>query len=138
MNSKSFHTFIKSAKLGSARKDAQGDADLAFAYALYKVLREHGVTCFVTEFSTPTKKHRVVQIFASTERLYFDSLGAFDMDLYRKRFDIIDYQLISIINITEEYIKLNDTEKNMFSLYYPRLMNALTWTDLSGAMDCKV
>lgn len=75
---------IVSAKLGSARKDAQVDTCTAFAAALYDLLTSQGQCC---QLVTAVKHgingwaHAIVQ----ADGRYYDSMGEFSVEIYRKR-----------------------------------------------------
>lgn len=73
---------IKQAKLGRARKEAQIDCCAVFAAALYDVLTAQGVRCEI--FCAKNEglwTHSVVNVSGR----YFDSMGEFSIDIYRKR-----------------------------------------------------
>ena len=75
--------FIKAAKLGRERKDAQVDTCAVFAAALYDVLTAQGLQCqMVTVVPNGLSKwaHAVVEVSGR----YYDSLGEFSAGIYRR------------------------------------------------------
>jgi hypothetical protein len=74
---------IQSAKLGRSRKDAQIDTCSVFAAALYDVLSSHNIPCQMVTASNPAERwyHSLVEVSGQ----YFDSIGEFSTDIYRKR-----------------------------------------------------
>lgn len=79
---------ILEAKLGRYRKDAQIDTCAVFAAALYDVLKARGISCalYTASYSYNYTSgsewcHGVVKV---GDR-YYDSMGEFSLDIYRKR-----------------------------------------------------
>lgn len=77
---------IDAAKLGRERKAAQMETCAVFAAALYDVLSAQGVACEMVTASPvgagiSSWSHAVVAV----DGRYFDSMGEFSTDIYRKR-----------------------------------------------------
>ena len=78
------NAIIQAAKLGRSRKEAQVDVCTVFAAALYDVLGEQGTPCkLVTAINKQGLcwAHEVVEVAGR----YYDSMGEFSADIYRKR-----------------------------------------------------
>ncbi|WP_212684587.1 hypothetical protein [Thalassospira xiamenensis] len=80
-------SIIRAAKLGRSRKDAQVDTCSAFAAALYDVLMRNGVEAQVITASATwahgaqSWAHSLVKVGSK----YYDSLGEFSEEIWRKR-----------------------------------------------------
>ena len=77
-------TVILEAKLGRSRREAQEDTCSVFSAALFDLLMEAGVPC---KMVTAQKKDGHVWAHAVVEAQgrYFDSMGEFSNEIWRKR-----------------------------------------------------
>lgn len=73
---------IKNAKLGRERRDAQTETCSVFAAALYDVLSSHGISC---KMFTAQKEKEWAHSIVKVGNRFYDSMGEFSTEIYRKR-----------------------------------------------------
>lgn len=117
---------ILSAKLGSARKDAQVDTCTAFAAALYDLLKAQGQSCRLV---TAVKRgingwaHAIVQ----ADGRYYDSMGEFSVEIYRKRARVHPTVQLQIEFVPDSREDCYEEEfEGMYEFYLQMLSKAAT------------
>lgn len=110
---------ILAAKLGRSRKDAQIETCAVFAAALYDALLARGTAaCLATAISrglTPWA-HQVV----AAEGRYFDSMGEFSGDIYRRRAKLHPRVAVTIEYEADSRLDCFDEEFQELHAFYLR------------------
>lgn len=119
-------TIIKTAKLGSARKDAQEETCAVFAAALHDVLLGQGIPCnIVTAVKVNGLRwaHSVVEVSGR----YYDSKGEFSTGIYRSRAKIHPAVTVDVVYQADTRADCYETEyEELHAFYVKKLTDAFS------------
>lgn len=115
-------SIIKDAKLGRSRKDAQVDTCSVFAAALFDVLTEYDIPCEMAYAANDDHMDRWAHSLVKVEGRYYDSLGEFSTDIYRKRSKIHPSVTVSIQYSKDYRSDCYESEFEEMYLFYVKVL----------------